>query len=316
MAYELKDFLKLQFPERLSKVMELADCNLDPITNYLQGPYFKKLALTHLQNLGQREEWDAHLSIYLLTNYVRNVSTLLQTWPDSPYDHFQTYQKLIESIILNLDHMANCRIWLSNSLSMRSFLNMLSREHGKQALDSIESELEDTLKQLAKILVKSSEPVPRPNRWRLKQFHDYISAVYIERTTDNIVYQNDLIPLPFYNNNYKVFQPADTVQLAKWAKEVKSCVLSRQDQILSKKSKIALIEDGGKPMYTAELSGEPGDFTIREIRGPHNSTLTPKQVTLCDSLIKEAAWRQMSGHPASPRQKIEHGDSLKFICAD
>jgi hypothetical protein len=292
MAYELKDFLELQFPERLDKVLELANCNLDPISDYMQGPYFKKLTLTHLQNLDQGEEWESHLSIYLLTNYVRNVSTLLQTWPDSPYDHLQTYQKLIESLTLNTAHISNCQSWLRSNLSLRSFLNMLNREHGKQTLVAIESELEDTLKQLAKILEKSSEPVPKPNRWRLKQFHDHISAMYIERTTENTAYKNDLIPSPYHSDNYKVFQPCDTIQLAKWAKEVNNCVLSRQGRILSGESKVVLIEDGGKPTYTVELSGEPKDFTIREIKGPCNSALTPEQVTLCNSLIKEAAWGQ------------------------
>jgi|694.fasta_scaffold06610_3 hypothetical protein len=297
MAYELKDFLKLQFPERLSKALQLADCDLNHISDFLQTPYFKTLASTRLQALDQGEEWGAHLHVFLFTNYVRNVSVLSRIWPDSPNDHFQTYQKLIESISLGGLYSNNgvnlatteCLNWLGNNLSLRSFLNMLSRVHGKQALVTIESELRDTLEQLDKILRKSSEPVPRPRRWRLRDFHDHISALYIERSTGNTKYCNDLISTPYRKDNYKVFQPADTVELGKWGREVKNCVLSREDRILNGESRIILIEEEERPKYTVQLRGDPENFTIEEIEGPCHSSLTPEQVSMCTSLIKEAA---------------------------
>lgn len=297
MAYELKDFLKLQFPERLNKALQLTNCDLNHISDFLHTRYFKTLALTRLQTLDQGGEWEAHLHIFLFTNYVRNVSVLSRIWPDSPSDHFQTYQKLIESISLGGLHSNNggnpetteCLNWLGNNLSLRSFLNMLSRVHGKQTLVTIESELRDTLDQLDKILRKSSEPVPKPRRWRLRDFHDHISALYIERSTGNTKYCNDLISTPYRKDNFRVLQPADTVELGKWGREVKNCVLSREGRILKGESRIVLIEEEERPKYTVQLRGDPENFTIEEIVGPCNSSLTPEQVSMCTSLIKEAA---------------------------
>jgi hypothetical protein len=166
---------------------------------------------------------------------------------------------------------------------------MLSRVHGKQTLVTIESELRDTLEQLDKILRKSLEPVPKPRRWRLGDFHDHISALYIERSVGNTKYCDDLISTPYRKDNYKVFQPADTAELGKWGREVKNCVLSREGRILNGESRIVLIEEEERPKYTVQLRGDMENFTIEEIVGPCNSSLTPEQVSMCTSLIKEAA---------------------------
>lgn len=244
--------------------------------SFFNSPFFKK----YLAQKNQSKIVDQ----FKLETYKKNIVTFNEIWGEIPFDYFQVYLTPIEIFEFNISK--GTFKWLGENITFKSFINMVNHFYNKNTYQSTQSILNDTLNQLSKL----SNPLP-PKRWRLMEFHDHISQLYLEKTIENKSHNTDIIPNKREINEWKIFQPKDTLELAIWGKKVRNCVLSYEDKILSGASAIILIEKEGVPKYTFELdynSIKKGDLVVKQCVGFANSSITTDEKSLCESLIISA----------------------------
>ena len=140
----------------------------------------------------------------------------------------------------------------------------------------------DTTDMIAQLLAAQLE-VPRPRRWRIKEFHDFLMAETWKIKNPKVDLPQKLFPNPIKvtidDNNYTLLQPHDTHQLAQWGKAVRNCVGSAGYASGIKKHKhlIVLIMLNGDPRYTVQLTVDNGMMTVDQIADVCNKTLTDDQ---------------------------------------
>lgn len=145
----------------------------------------------------------------------------------------------------------------------------------ERGVEDVNSQLKDTLSQLQKMLKAGDNIVPETPkddgttkkwRWRLIDFHDNISYLYLMREIKNVEFTNNTIKNPYQEGPWNVYQPKDSVALAMWAQKVKNCVRSREDNVHNGNSEIVFIERDGLPAYTVEVRpGAPKRRNLSEL---------------------------------------------------
>jgi hypothetical protein len=171
--------------------------------------------------------------------------------------------------------------WLCENITAKSFVHMISRYYKSIGSYKTNDIVRDTLCQLI-VLIDKNISVSRPKRWRLMDFHDHISYLYLLNTTKNKPIE--FIIEPYSNQEYSIYQPQDTLTLVKWAIRVKNCVASREYKI-GKDIWIFFIERNRVPYYTVETTM---DYEIKEIKGPNNSSVTDDECNMALNMIKTA----------------------------
>lgn len=142
-----------------------------------------------------------------------------------------------------------------------------------------ERTLTDTLKQLEEMRNKNLE-VPthttdedgniKKIRWRLTDLHDHISYLYLCQSVENVPFANVTLKKSYVENEWTVYSPQDSLQLATWAHKVGNCVRQREGRVHAGQSEIICIEENGEPRYTVEINGpsdrKAGGLNIVEIQ--------------------------------------------------
>jgi hypothetical protein len=151
----------------------------------------------------------------------------------------------------------------------------------ERGVDDVNNQLKDTLEQLQKMLKAGDTIVPQTEqedgtmkkwRWRLGDFHDNISYLFLMRDIVNVEFTKNTIKNPYTEGSWTIYQPKDSVALAMWAQKVRNCVRSRESNVINGQTEIVFIERDGAPAYTVEV--KPGlekrssveNLTIHEIQ--------------------------------------------------
>jgi hypothetical protein len=151
----------------------------------------------------------------------------------------------------------------------------------ERGVDDVNNQLKDTFDQLQKMLKAGDTIVPQTEqedgtikkwRWRLVDFHDNISYLFLMRDIVNVEFTQNTIKNPYTEGSWTIYQPKDSVALAMWAQKVRNCVRSRESNVISGQTEIVFIERDGAPAYTVEV--KPGlakrssveNLTIHEIQ--------------------------------------------------
>jgi hypothetical protein len=164
---------------------------------------------------------------------------------------------------------------------------MIGNHYRKVGCIEINTFINDTFSQLEKLLVKKVS-VPAPKRWRLIDFHDHVSYLYLENTTQN----NELktIIKPYNSEEYTVSQPPNSLSIIIWGKKVKNCVASYEERI-GKSIWIFFIEKDGVPFYTVETD-KTKKYNIKQIVSQCNGSVTDEGRKLAQKLILDAVANQ------------------------
>lgn len=248
---------------------------------FYKSPYFRRYFSSI--NIGEVVDF------YKSYNYIANCGTIESVWGNVPFDYFQTYQHIL-SILPLYELKQNARDWLSKNTTVSTYLNMIQMYYSKHGIQKTETMYSDTLNQLVRLIDKKSVPT-QPKRWRLDEFHDHISHLYLESTVENKKHDCEFIPCPIQKGKFKIYQPRDTLQLAIWGKRVHNCVLSYEEKIFQKESAIILVEEEDTPKYTFELRYnflKKGQIQISQSVGIGNSSIPQEESTTLQKLIQEA----------------------------
>ena len=251
----------------------------DKIKNFFDTPYFKKY-------FGSKKINEL-VPFYTSVNYINNIAFVNQVWNDVPVDYFQTHEKILEIFELYNCVKPEVRDWMQEQMSSTSFLHMVQTYYDKEGLQKTDNMIADTFKQMVQ-LVSRKETITRPRRWRLEEFHDHMSHLYIVSTTTNKEHKKEFIPLPIEMNSYKIYEPKDTLELTLWGKKVRNCVASYEDKILGERSAIFLIEKDEKPTYTFELDYnalKKGQVQVKQCVGVGNSSIPVEERKEVEELI-------------------------------
>lgn len=246
------------------------------VNKFFHTPYFKRYF--------NSKDVTEMVAFYEVQNYIKNIISIDAIWNDIGFDYFQQYHFVIETSVLSHFNNSILKKWMSENLSHRTFLNMLSVYYPKVGYCVYQTNIADTFSQLVSLLDGGYE-VSIPNRWRFVEFHDHISYLYLKKDIKNVEHKNEFISIPFTKDKWKVYQPKDTLELAIWGKKVRNCVLSYENKIINKESVIILIEEDGTPKYTFELDYNSPDIVKQKV-GIGNSQLTNEETELCTKLIQ------------------------------
>jgi hypothetical protein len=281
------ELLSSDFTNTLDNIVKFSKCNLSYNIQkvFFNTPYFKKYVNLKV-NDAKTNTNNGIVSTFQLVNYIKNVSDLDNIWPNIPFDYYQEYSNILENISCNIEMPV--KNWLRDNLSYKSFLNMIRRHYEKTNITKTESCLQDTFSQL-NTLLQSNSVVTISKRWRLVEFHDHISYLYLKKDITNVTHNNSFIPDPYIQDKWKVYQPKDSLELAVWGNKVKNCVLSYEDKILKNQSVIVLIEEESIPKYTVELEVNHELPQVKQIVGIANSSVSHEENQMCQNLIHLAS---------------------------
>ena len=252
------------FQDNLNTVAKISE--VDVSSGFLQTPFFRKWVCS--QDLTEL------VNFYQVANYISNINFMTSVWSDITFDYFQNYQDLLVKFELSKDTV--CNEWLSSNMTHQTYLHMVNHFYEKEGFQRTNEIYNDTFNQLQKVMVRwgnTPEKITKPAKWRLQDFHDHMSHLYIESSSTNVEHNPEFIPFPVKVDKWKIYQPQNTVELALWGRRVRNCVASYENAILQKRSAIVLIEENGKPTYTAELdynSLKKGEFNFKQVVGLNN----------------------------------------------
>lgn len=267
--------------QNLQNVLRIANLSEDSLNSpFFSTPFFRKyVASQDLSDLVQ---------FYLLVNYIKNVNMIYSIWKTVPVDYFQNFAEILQKFELH-NVKPNTYEWLGNNMSSHTFLHMIAHFYSRNKYQDVIEQYTDAMKQLSEIIDRNYEVSP-PNRWRLQDFHDYMSHLYMKSTVINKEHNNEFLPLPVEVNGYKLYQPKDTLELAVWGKRVRNCVLSYENKIIANNSVIVLIEENENPKYTVELDYESlknGDLQVKQVVGIANSSLNSDERSKVSDLLNQ-----------------------------
>ena len=273
------------FQDNLKTVSELT--KEDVSSDFFQTPFFRRWLVS--QDLTEL------VPFYLVSNYISNINYLNKVWNEIPFDIFQNYQDILMKFEL-YSTPDSAWSWMRDNLSYQSYLHMISHFYGEEGFQRTLEIYNDTVNQLNKLSLRrinGPEKITKPKRWRLQEFHDHMSHLFLEATTENRKHPTEFIPFPVQKDSWKVYEPKDTMDLAMWGRRVRNCVMSYEDKIFNKKSAIVLIEENDKPTYTAELdykSLQEGRIQFKQLVGlnNHSSDLDEEKRSVVKSLIESA----------------------------
>lgn len=246
---------------------------------FFKTPYFKKYYRSIYEQMNDSSvgSYDKTIKFFEFYNYTNNIAKFCTIWGSIPNDHFQNHRDLLTSIAMMKDvNTKKFASWMCDNLSYESFFNMIRSYSSKNRIREFSTLLNDTLNQLVKLFSNKkfdvSELSPKyvdddgntkiRYRWRMNEFHDYVSYVFLKANTVNRSHNNTLIPSPVDIDDWVIQQPKDTIQLKVWAQKVHNCVASYEDRILNGTLKIILIERDSLPVFTVEIEPDTSKGVI------------------------------------------------------
>jgi hypothetical protein len=215
---------------------------------------------------------------------IKNVKILQSIWSYISFDIVLNNISMLEIVNLKLD--SDQIKWLRKNIKVESFLNMINRYYEKVGCIETLNTVNDTFDQLKKLLNDGVEVTP-PKRWRMVEFHDHISYLYLENTTQN----NPIKTLisPYTSGEYTISQPKESLELVMWGKRVKNCVASYEERI-GNSIWIFMVTKNGIPTFTAETDMSK-KFNIKQIVSQCNGSVSSEDQSIVHQLILSATKR-------------------------
>lgn len=237
---------------------------------FFNTPFFRNYLANTTEQYQQEENPFIKETIYgRVYSIIVTANQINKVWSDVPVDYYRTYLSMLESFVqVKFFNEPEVVQWCQENMSYPTFFNLVSQGLDKTDLSVTNNLLRDTFSQIQKVLQRGFN-VTRPERWRLKEFHDHVSTIYLEKTTENVPFPEKSIETPYVEGDYKVYQPDDTLTLAKWAAKVRNCVASYADKVFQKQSEIVFVEQGGAAKFTVEIDYGPlkkGNVQIKQIQ--------------------------------------------------
>jgi hypothetical protein len=218
------------------------------------------------------------------TVFTKNIETLKKIWPYLSFDLALNNIDWLEILPIPINN--NHNDWLVQNIKPQSFLNMINQHYTKVGCISINTFIKDTFDQLEK-LIKQKVTVDPPKRWRLIDFHDHVSYLYLKNNTKNNKLQT--IITPYKKDNYLLSQPKESIEIIIWGKKVKNCVASYEERI-GESIWIFFIERDGVPLYTVETDMK--NYHIKQIVSQCNGSVDTSSRDFAQALILEAVGKK------------------------
>ena len=222
---------------------------------------------------------------------VTTIKHIDKVWPNAPMDLYRCNFQMLESF-LNFSAITKPIVtnWLQENMQPATFFHMMSKFIDKEGRDEAISLFNDTFSQLTKILDRKFDFKKTDKfRWRLREFHDFVSQYYLEKTTQNIPFAEIVLSEPANVDGFVIHQPKNTVELAIWAGKARNCVYSRAESVIGGNSYIFFIEKDGKLEYTCEVNKretkKKKTVVFREIKNRTNRSLTRDEEEMCAGLL-------------------------------
>lgn len=212
---------------------------------------------------------------------IKNVKIIQSIWSYISFDIVLNNISILEIVNLKLDD--NQIEWLRKNIKVESFLNMINRYYEKVGCIETKNTFNDTFDQLKKLLSDDVKVTP-PKRWRMVEFHDHISYLYLENTTQN----NPIKTLisPYTSGEYTISQPKESLELVMWGKRVRNCVASYEERI-GDSIWIFMVTKNGVPTFTVETDVSK-KFNIKQIVSQCNGSVSSEDQNLVQQLILSA----------------------------
>lgn len=233
--------------------------------------YGEKISLGYVQTLIEFEQ----------SRLVKNVSHIQKIWPYLSIDIVFNNIEFLE--IIDLDLNEDQIDWLRKNIKLESFLHMIYKYHQKFGSIKTIDTYNDTFNQLKKLIRNNVEVTP-PKRWRMVEFHDHISYLYLENTTQNNPIKT--IISPYTSGEYTISQPSSTIELVVWGKKVKNCVASYEERI-GKSIWIFMVSENNVPKFTVETDMSK-HFNIKQIVSQCNGHVSKEDSDFVHKLILDS----------------------------
>ena len=255
--------------------------------------------------------------ILKLDKYFKHVTFIYKIWQDQvPFDHLQNINLLSSVEIPNDSYyqdLCNLYKWLKINMPISTYIQLIDTHYKAQIDDWNEkhenssytynkdrnynkfvevydmrfSDLNDSINMLTGLIKQHGIDFKKPKRWRIAEFHDYVTAESWKLRNENEKLPQDLFPKPIkvtldLNGALNIvqmtfFQPKDTHQLAEYS-----------ERIRKKKNFIVLAMIENKPRYTIQLSLDRGILHVDQIADVSNALLDDQQRNNTEKLFKEA----------------------------
>ena len=248
-----------------------------------------------------------------LLHKIQIVKEFLEYYPDATVDHCQR----IYAVAHNIQEMPSCRRavrkWVGENMPVASFIQVVEKEVEKLVAEWATNprkaeydmtsntgltvarmrELYDTIsmleqlhhaqcKKLSENNIEEPLQLVKPSRWRITEFHDYVSAECFKISTPNEKLHQDLFPQPvrveLSGQKWSFFQPHDVHQLAAWGAAVRNCVGnsdSYRKGIKNKTHFIVLAMLDNVPRFTIQLKLRDLNLHVEQIADTCNRRLSP-----------------------------------------
>jgi hypothetical protein len=287
-------------------VSEVVDIITTKITNFeefceffkIQHDYLDKPSVKKLINfeLSHRDKWTAYQRIYYMTNFVNaykfatNIIFYTTVWPDAQLDIFVNNYELFSDFYNHTEIPQ----WMMEKMTFKTYVNMLTTSVEKDGMTATAQNYKDTISQLNTLIAKGVKVDYSMFRNRLKEFHDYVSDLYIEMKHAPYELPCEHIPEPVVIDKYKIEQPKDSLTLVKWGAKVRNCVGSYAEQVLRKSTLIFMISEDDKPTYTIEIAPEsvknPDNLVIKQAQrlGSGGYYIEPQERSKVSKIISDA----------------------------
>lgn len=233
--------------------------------------YGEKISLGYVQTLIKFEQ----------SCLVKNVGYIQKIWPYLSIDIVFNNIQFLEIIDLNLNE--DQIDWLRKNIKLESFLHMIYKYYQKFGSIKTIDTYNDTFNQLKKLINNNVEVTP-PKRWRMVEFHDHISYLYLENTTQNNPIKT--IISPYSSGEYTISQPSNTIELVVWGKKVKNCVASYEERI-GKSIWIFMVSENNVPKFTVETDMNK-HFNIKQIVSQCNGHVSKEDSDFVHKLILDS----------------------------
>ena len=266
--------------------------------------------------------------ILKLDKYLNHIVFIYRVWENQiPFDYLQDINTLasVERPDSHITYETNRGIytWLRKNMPISSYMQLITT-HYQTELDEWNekdddtfdkyyhynkftdvhdfrfSDLNDSINMLRRLVKENGPDFKKPKRWRIQEFHDYVTAESWKLRNVKEDLPQDLFPNPIkatldLNGALNIvqmtfFQPKDTHQLAEWGRAVRNCVGSAgySERIRKKKNFIVLAMIESKPRYTIQLSLDRGVLHVDQIADVSNASLDDQQRSDTEKLFREA----------------------------
>jgi hypothetical protein len=313
-------------PEKLVRKV-----NDERITKVMSTPYFSKNlnkiiaefeAKFNSPNCTKRNQVLSGVTLWL--HKVDVLKKFLDIWPDASLDYCQqVFELAAYHDEIHFGYGSGPVItWLNKNMQPASYIKIIQKavtdmqevwSNNPNVLERASTgshwggptfrlnELADTVNMLNNIWNqqqkegKQSLELAPPSRWRINEFHDYVSSVSFKYSTPNETLPRDLFPQPIRveepGQKYSFFQPCDVHQLGAWGKAVRNCVGSADSYRKGIKNKthfIILVMLNNEPRYTIQATVRNGGLIVDQIADVCNKRLEEDQRSFCELAFGKA----------------------------